>query len=164
MFLNKTLLITGGTGSFGNAVLRRFLNLDINEIINLERDVNHPRTIQRDLLPNYFSFFGSGLGAGIQFSWMTAPNYGFELTYYSVIHKFGFFSMFIFTPLVLLILIAVRRIVLRKNKTNSIVALSLLAYLGASYGQQILFSPSMVLLTIFSIMFLVDERNLAYKP
>ena len=29
---NKTLLITGGTGSFGNAVLRRFLKLDIKEI------------------------------------------------------------------------------------------------------------------------------------
>ena len=29
MFKNKVLLITGGTGSFGNAVLRRFLNSDI---------------------------------------------------------------------------------------------------------------------------------------
>jgi NADP-dependent 3-hydroxy acid dehydrogenase YdfG len=28
MFKNKTLLITGGTGSFGNAVLRRFLKAD----------------------------------------------------------------------------------------------------------------------------------------
>ena len=32
MFENKTLLITGGTGSFGNAVLRRFLSSDIKEI------------------------------------------------------------------------------------------------------------------------------------
>ena len=32
MFKNKTLLITGGTGSFGNAVLRGFLNTDIKEI------------------------------------------------------------------------------------------------------------------------------------
>ena len=32
MFKNKTLLITGGTGSFGNAVLNRFLNSDIKEI------------------------------------------------------------------------------------------------------------------------------------
>ena len=28
-FTNKTLMITGGTGSFGNAVLNRFLNTDI---------------------------------------------------------------------------------------------------------------------------------------
>ena len=32
MFKNKTLLITGGTGSFGNAILRRFLTTDIKEI------------------------------------------------------------------------------------------------------------------------------------
>ena len=30
MFKNKILLITGGTGSFGNAVLRSFLNTDKN--------------------------------------------------------------------------------------------------------------------------------------
>lgn len=38
MFSGKTLLITGGTGSFGNAVLRRFLNSDISEIRILSRD------------------------------------------------------------------------------------------------------------------------------
>lgn len=38
MFENKTLLITGGTGSFGNAVLERFLNTDIREIRIFSRD------------------------------------------------------------------------------------------------------------------------------
>jgi len=38
MFKNKTLLITGGTGSFGNAVLDRFLDSDIKEIRILSRD------------------------------------------------------------------------------------------------------------------------------
>lgn len=38
MFSNKTLLITGGTGSFGNAVLRRFLDSDLAEIRILSRD------------------------------------------------------------------------------------------------------------------------------
>lgn len=38
MFKNKTLLITGGTGSFGNAVLNRFLNTDIKEIRIFSRD------------------------------------------------------------------------------------------------------------------------------
>lgn len=32
LFVNKTLMITGGTGSFGNAVLNRFLKTDIGEI------------------------------------------------------------------------------------------------------------------------------------
>lgn len=38
MFANKTLLITGGTGSFGNAVLNRFLRTDIGEIRIFSRD------------------------------------------------------------------------------------------------------------------------------
>ena len=53
MFANKTLLITGGTGSFGNAVLKRFLDTDIAEIRIFSRDekkqddmrkrYNHPK-------------------------------------------------------------------------------------------------------------------------
>jgi UDP-N-acetylglucosamine 4,6-dehydratase len=38
MFNNKTLLITGGTGSFGHAVLHRFLDTDIKEIRIFSRD------------------------------------------------------------------------------------------------------------------------------
>lgn len=38
MFKNKVLLITGGTGSFGNAVLGRFLNSDLSEIRIFSRD------------------------------------------------------------------------------------------------------------------------------
>lgn len=53
MFTNGTLLITGGTGSFGNSVLRRFLDSDLSEIRILSRDekkqddmrkhYNHPK-------------------------------------------------------------------------------------------------------------------------
>ena len=38
LFKNKTLMITGGTGSFGNAVLNRFLKTDISEIRIFSRD------------------------------------------------------------------------------------------------------------------------------
>ena len=38
MFKDKTILIAGGTGSFGNAVLRRFLNSDVKEIRIFSRD------------------------------------------------------------------------------------------------------------------------------
>ena len=53
MFANRTLLITGGTGSFGNAVLKRFLDTEISEIRIFSRDekkqddmrkrYNHPK-------------------------------------------------------------------------------------------------------------------------
>lgn len=38
MFKDKILLITGGTGSFGNEVLKKFLNSDIKEIRIFSRD------------------------------------------------------------------------------------------------------------------------------
>ena len=38
MFAGKTLMITGGTGSFGNAVLSRFLATDVREIRIFSRD------------------------------------------------------------------------------------------------------------------------------
>lgn len=48
-FTNKTLLITGGTGSFGNAVLNRFLSSDIGEIRIFSRDEKK----QDDMRHNY---------------------------------------------------------------------------------------------------------------
>ena len=38
LFTNRTLMITGGTGSFGNAILNRFLKTDIGEIRIFSRD------------------------------------------------------------------------------------------------------------------------------
>jgi UDP-glucose 4-epimerase len=51
MFKNKVLLITGGTGSFGNAVLKRFLSSDIDEIRIFSRDEKK----QDDLRKKYAS-------------------------------------------------------------------------------------------------------------
>jgi UDP-N-acetylglucosamine 4,6-dehydratase/5-epimerase len=49
LFKNKTLLITGGTGSFGNAVMKRFLDTDIKEIRIFSRDEKK----QDDMRKNY---------------------------------------------------------------------------------------------------------------
>ncbi len=38
MFKNKVLMITGGTGSFGHTVLKRFLTTDVREIRIFSRD------------------------------------------------------------------------------------------------------------------------------
>ena len=47
-FENKTLLITGGTGSFGNAVLERFLDTDIGEIRVFSRDEKKQDDMRHD--------------------------------------------------------------------------------------------------------------------
>jgi len=49
MFKNKILLITGGTGSFGNAVLDRFLNTEIKEIRIFSSDEKKRDNIARKL-------------------------------------------------------------------------------------------------------------------
>jgi UDP-glucose 4-epimerase len=51
MFKNRTLLITGGTGSFGNAVMERFLETDIKEIRIFSRDEKK----QEDMRKKYHS-------------------------------------------------------------------------------------------------------------
>ncbi len=48
LFANKTLLITGGTGSFGNAVLNRFLKTDIGEIRIFSRDEKKQDDMRHD--------------------------------------------------------------------------------------------------------------------
>ena len=48
LFKNKTLMITGGTGSFGNAVLNRFLQTDIGEIRVFSRDEKKQDDMRHD--------------------------------------------------------------------------------------------------------------------
>jgi UDP-glucose 4-epimerase len=57
MFKNKTLLITGGTGSFGNAVLKRFLNTDIKEIRIFSRDEKKQEDMRKELQNEKVKFF-----------------------------------------------------------------------------------------------------------
>ena len=57
MFIDKTLLITGGTGSFGNAVLRRFLHTDIKEIRVFSRDEKKQEDMRIELNNSKVKFY-----------------------------------------------------------------------------------------------------------
>ncbi|MFI3263455.1 MAG: polysaccharide biosynthesis protein [Rikenellaceae bacterium] len=57
IFEGKTLLITGGTGSFGNAVLRRFLDSDIKEIRIFSRDEKKQDDMRHRLQNNKIKFY-----------------------------------------------------------------------------------------------------------
>jgi UDP-N-acetylglucosamine 4,6-dehydratase/5-epimerase len=57
MFNNKVLLISGGTGSFGNAVLRRFLTTDIKEIRIFSRDELKQDDMRKFYNDNKIKFF-----------------------------------------------------------------------------------------------------------
>ena len=58
IFKDKVLLVTGGTGSFGNAVVRRFLESDIKEIRIVSRDEKKQddmRHLFQSKYPNHFT-------------------------------------------------------------------------------------------------------------
>ena len=57
MFSNKTLLITGGTGSFGNAVMERFLHTDIKEIRIFSRDEKKQEDIRKRYHDDKLKFY-----------------------------------------------------------------------------------------------------------
>lgn len=57
MFKDKTLLITGGTGSFGNAVLKRFMNTDIKEIRIFSRDEKKQEDMRISLRNDKVKFY-----------------------------------------------------------------------------------------------------------
>ena len=57
MFSNKTILIPGGTGSFGNAVLRRFLNSDVKEIRIFSRDEKKQDDMRHELQDPKVKFY-----------------------------------------------------------------------------------------------------------
>ena len=53
MFKNKVLMISGGTGSFGNAVLKRFINSDLKEIRIFSRDEKKQDKMRHDIQVYY---------------------------------------------------------------------------------------------------------------
>lgn len=56
-FKNKTLLITGGTGSFGNAILKRFIDTDIKEIRIFSRDEKKQDEMRHELQSPKVKFY-----------------------------------------------------------------------------------------------------------
>lgn len=57
MFKDKTLLITGGTGSFGNAVMKRFLDTEIKEIRIFSRDEKKQDDMRKQYKNNKLKFY-----------------------------------------------------------------------------------------------------------
>ena len=62
-FTNKTLLITGGTGSFGNTVLKHFLASDIGEIRIFSRDEKKQDDMRHEIQQKHPELAGKLRGA-----------------------------------------------------------------------------------------------------
>lgn len=65
IFKDKILLITGGTGSFGNAVLKRFLDSDVGEIRIFSRDEKNKTICGIDYRTRRLSFISVTCGINV---------------------------------------------------------------------------------------------------
>ncbi|NBJ14693.1 MAG: SDR family NAD(P)-dependent oxidoreductase [Dehalobacter sp. 4CP] len=84
MFKGKILLITGGTGSFGNAVLKRFLNTDIEEIRIFSRDEKKQDDMRKELKNDKVKFF---IGDVRDYQSVTAAMHGVDYIFHAAALK-----------------------------------------------------------------------------
>ncbi len=94
MFKNKTLLITGGTGSFGNAVLKRFLQMDLAEIRILSRDEKKQHDMRNDYKNEKVKFYiGDVRDSGSMKDAMRGVDYVFHAAALKQVPSCEFFPM-----------------------------------------------------------------------
>jgi UDP-glucose 4-epimerase len=94
VFTDKTLLITGGTGSFGNAVLKRFLDTDIAEIRVLSRDEKKQDDMRRKYSdPKLRFYLGDVRDTGSVRTAMRGTDYVFNAAALKQVPSCEFFPM-----------------------------------------------------------------------
>ena len=84
MFKGKTLMITGGTGSFGHAVLNRFLNTDIAEIRIFSRDEKKQDDMRKEYSNEKIKFY---IGDVRDFSSVKNAMYGVDYVFHAAALK-----------------------------------------------------------------------------
>jgi UDP-N-acetylglucosamine 4,6-dehydratase len=84
MLKNRTLLITGGTGSFGNAVLNKFLNTDIKEIRIFSRDEKKQHDMRLSLNNPKVKFY---IGDVRDFNSISAALHGVDFVFHAAALK-----------------------------------------------------------------------------
>jgi len=84
MFKNKVLMITGGTGSFGNAVLKHFLNSDIKEIRIFSRDEKKQEDMRIEFKNDKLNFI---IGDVRDFDNINAAMYGVDYVFHAAALK-----------------------------------------------------------------------------
>jgi UDP-glucose 4-epimerase len=94
MFAKKTLLITGGTGTFGNAVLRRFLDTDISQIRIFSRDEKKQHDMRLEHKNSKLKFYiGDVRRPESLFSAMAGVDYVFHAAALKQVPSCEFFPM-----------------------------------------------------------------------
>jgi hypothetical protein len=110
---------------------------------------NSLRSQQAVYLSNEFTFFGAGMGTPLRSGYQRDDfGYAFELSFYNIIHKFGFFSFFLLTPYIYLLYKNIRNSIVNNSNFVTIFSISTLSYLISASGNPILFASINIILFI----------------
>jgi hypothetical protein len=122
------------------------------------------RGTQASEILNDTSVFGSGLGGVLSTGYARdSLGYGFELSFYSVIHKYGILSWLIFLPYLYMFIYSIYGVLYMSNKIVYLIALSMtISILICSYGNPLLFHPIVVFYTLLVLLLLSSvNKNFA---
>ena len=125
-----------------------------SSLIFMEFDDSHPRVIQGKALMGDFTLFGKGLGGVIPDYSRDALGYGFELSFYNIVHKFGIFSVFIFASYLAPIFYSLNEIFYRTSKIYSYLPLIFMLYLIPAFANPSIFAPVCVIMHCIALYFI----------
>ena len=101
-----------------------------------------------------FTLFGKGLGGVIPDYSRDALGYGFELSFYNIVHKFGIFSVFIFASYLAPIFYSLNEIFYRTSKIYSYLPLIFMLYLIPAFANPSIFAPVCVIMHCIALYFI----------
>jgi hypothetical protein len=138
---------------------------NILDVIKLELILERHgvRSIQASMILNDMQFFGSGLGGVLLNGYSRdALGYGFELSYLSVMHKYGILSFLIFLPYLYMAIYSIYGVLYMSDKIVYLIALSMtISILIFSYGNPLLFHPLVVFYTLL-VLLLLSRKNINF--
>lgn len=160
-FINKKIFFFIGLILILFLSLLAFGYLNIITAIFDDKDAaNLARYEQLYFLLNDLTFWGKGLGSVIPgYSRNLEKPYGFELSYLSLIHKFGAFGLLAIVLYIINLWKAMRNIIKGIDVKYAITSIGCLAYLLPSIGNPLMFAPQAVILNCFAIYLLRKEKR-----
>lgn len=121
---------------------------ELRFLYSVEEASNFIRDGQSSFIIREINFWGNGLGAVLESGFVRNDNqpYGFELSYLSILHKFGYFGFIIFIAYAFCVVIPLRTIFFKKVSYLSWLAIGGMLFLVPGYGNPLLFHPTIVIL------------------
>lgn len=131
---------------------------NVLNLFDLDLVQNDLRSEQAFYLKRNFTWFGNGMGTLIDGYDRGHLGFAFELSYYNVLHKFGYIAGgILFATYIINIIFTLRRLFSNDLKFESILSISILSYLITSAGNPLLFLSLNVILHV--VFLLVNRRD-----